>query len=573
MGERPYRTSDRRVIPWLMVVLLALFGAAYAAAWYYTGDRVARGTTIDGVRIGGLRPAAARRALGNGLADRAAAAIVLDANGEPAVVRPAAAGLTVDLDRTVEAVTQHRSWDPRRIWQYVAGGTDHDPVVRVDKPALAAAVAAVADQVDDPAVPGSVGFREGEPVAHYPAVGTVVDRPAAARTIRRAFLHHAGADDVVVLPTRTERSPVTPGAVSRAMDEFANPAMSGSVDVRFAGHSVRLQPQDFSNALSMRPVGSRLEPRLDERLLQRLVRPRLGRSGLAPRDATVRVVAGRARIIPSRDGLTFRSRDLTGPFLRALRRTGDGRTVDVRGRSIRPHRTTDDVRRLGIRERVSSFTTHFPYAAYRNVNIPRAAGLVNGTILAPGQTFSLNRVVGERTAANGFTKGYVISDGVYAKEYGGGVSQVATTTYNAAFFAGLADVEHKAHSFYISRYPVGREATVVWPDVDLRFRDNTPYGVLVRAWVDKATPKRPGAVHVEMWSTKYWDIRTHDSPRYDPTRPAVRHLSGPGCVPNHGYDGFSIDVDRLFYRHGSIRLDHRERVHTVYQPSDTVICS
>jgi hypothetical protein len=114
---------------------------------------------------------------------------------------------------------------------------------------------------------------------------------------------------------------------------------------------------------------------------------------------------------------------------------------------------------------------------------------------------------------------------------------------------------------------------VVWPDVDLRFRNTTPYGVLVRAWVDKATPQRRGVVHVEMWSTKYWDILTHDSPRYDPTTPRVRHLNRPGCVPNHGYDGFSIDVDRLFFRHGSHQLDHRERVHTVYSPSDTVICS
>lgn len=573
MGERPYRTSDRRVIPWLLLVLLALFGAAYAAAWYYTGDRVARGTTVDGVRIGGLRPAAARRALGNGLADRAAAAIVLSANGESAVIRPAAAGLRVDLDRTVEGVTRPRSWDPRRIWQYAAGGADHDAAVQVDRSALRDAVAAIADQVDEPGVPGSVEFRGGQPVAHYPQRGTVVDRRAAVRTVRRAFLHHAGADDVVVLPTRTDRSPVTAASVSRAMDEFANPAMSGSVVFRFAGRSVRLEPQDFSAALSMRSVGSRLQPHLNQRLLLRQVRPRLERAERAPRDATVRVVADRARIVPSRDGLRFRSRDVTDPFLRVLRRPGGERVVHVHETKVPPHRSTGDVRRLGIRERVSSFTTRFPYAAYRNVNIPRAAKLVNGTILAPRRTFSLNRVVGERTAANGFTKGYVISDGVYAKEYGGGVSQVATTTYNAAFFAGLADVEHKAHSFYISRYPVGREATVVWPDVDLRFRNTTPYGVLVRAWVDKATPQRHGAVHVEMWSTKYWDIRTHDSRRYDATTPEVRHLSGSGCVPNHGYDGFSIDVDRLFFRHGSLRLDHRERVHTVYQPSDTVTCS
>jgi vancomycin resistance protein YoaR len=244
----------------------------------------------------------------------------------------------------------------------------------------------------------------------------------------------------------------------------------------------------------------------------------------------------------------------------------------VRGRPARPHFSTADARRLRITEQVSTFATHFPYAAYRNINIPRAAQLINGTVLEPGQMFSLNHIVGERTPTNGFTEGFVIADGVFAKELGGGVSQVATTTFNAAFFAGMQDVTHTAHSFYINRYPVGREATVVWPTTDLKFKNTTPYGVLVHASVTKATPSHKGTVRVTMYSTKYWDIRTTKSARYDPTSPHTRHLSGAGCVSNQGYAGFDIDVDRLFYRHESKKLDHRETMHTVYKPSDTVIC-
>ena len=144
---------------------------------------------------------------------------------------------------------------------------------------------------------------------------------------------------------------------------------------------------------------------------------------------------------------------------------------------------TADARKLRIREQVSAFTTYFPHAAYRNTNIGRAAELVDGTILEPGETFSLNDTVGERTRANGFTKGFVIEDGVYKEDLGGGVSQMATTTFNAMFFAGLKDIEHKTHSFYIDRYPVGREATVAWGSVDLRFQNDTPYGVLITAAV------------------------------------------------------------------------------------------
>ena len=446
--------------------------------------------------------------------------------------------------------------------------------MRVDAAALGAAVAGIADRVDDPAVDGQVRFVDGSAEARYPRKGLVVDRAAAADVVRRAFLHRDRTQDgVVVLPTRVDDPAVTKDAVSRAMDEFANPALSGPVVVRLDGEGVQLQPEDFADALSMTAVDGTLEPRLDRTRLMAVLRPRLKAITDAPRDARIEVVRGRPRIVPARDGVSVDPQEVTDGFLQVLASTGAARTLSVRSVPAKPDVSTAEVRRLGITERVSGFTTHFPYAAYRNINLGRAAQLVDGTVLKPGETFSLNKVVGERTAANGFTKGYIIADGVFTEDLGGGVSQVATTTFNAAFFAGLEDVEHKAHSFYISRYPVGREATVVWPDVDLRFRDTTPYGVLVKASIDRATPTHPGTMRVTMYSTKYWDIRAERSARYAATSPTVRHLSGSGCVPNHGYDGFDIDVFRLFYPHGSDALDHRERMHTSYTPSDTVICS
>jgi vancomycin resistance protein YoaR len=264
---------------------------------------------------------------------------------------------------------------------------------------------------------------------------------------------------------------------------------------------------------------------------------------------------------------------VTGPFLDLVTKIGSERTLAVKSVTAQPELTTDAARKLGINQQVSTFTTNFPYAAYRNQNLSRAAELVDGTLLQPGDTFSLNDTVGERTAANGFTKGFIISDGVFKEDFGGGVSQVATTTFNAAFFAGLEDVEHKPHSFYIDRYPVGREATVAWGSVDLKFKNTTPYGVYIQASVDPSTPSTQGAMHVSMYSTKYWDIKAEQSDRYNVTAPRTRRLSGPECVPNQGYGGFDIDVYRLFYRAGSDRLDHRETMHTRYTPSDTVVCS
>ena len=572
MSDAPfsYRTNDRRVVPWLLFGLVVLFGALYVACYWFTSDRIPRGTTVDAISIGGMAPAAARAKLQEGLGGRVAEPIRVVANGERATIAPAEAGLGVDVAATVAASGGGRSWDPVRMWEYFAGGNDEQPVVTVDRAALDAAVARVADRVDVPATEGSVRFVGDQAEAKYPERGTVVDRAAAAKAVRAAFLT---TSDAVDLPTAEAAPVVSKDAVSRAMDRFANPAMSGAVVITLGGEGVRLEPADFAPALSMKAVGTELQPQLDAQALLAKLTPKMGQIAEKPEDATFKIVGGKPVLVPASPGLTFDPADVTGPFLDLVTKSGAERTLAVKSVTAQPELTTDAAKRLGINQQVSTFTTNFPYAEYRNQNLSRAAELVDGTLLEPGDTFSLNDTVGERTAANGFTKGFIISDGVFKEDFGGGVSQVATTTFNAAFFAGLEDVEHKPHSFFIDRYPVGREATVAWGSVDLKFKNTTPYGVYVQASVDKSTPSAQGAMHVSMYSTKYWDIKAEQSDRYNVTQPRTRRLSGHGCVPNDGYGGFDIDVYRLFYRAGSDQLDHRETMHTRYTPSDTVVCS
>ena len=284
------------------------------------------------------------------------------------------------------------------------------------------------------------------------------------------------------------------------------------------------------------------------------------------------IVNGKPRVVPAKPGVDYDPKDISSAFLELVVKDPGQREMKVKATVKDADFTTKDARALGIKEKVSTFTTYYPYAEYRNINIGRAAELVNGTLLKPGETFSLNDTVGERTAENGFTKGFIISDGVFKEDFGGGVSQMATTTFNAMFFAGLEDVEHKPHSFYIDRYPVGREATVAWGAVDLRFKNDTDHGVLIQANVTPATPSTSGVVTVSMWSTKTWDITTKTGNRYNFTPEKTRRLSGPECEPNDGYGGFDINVWRYFRKPGASALERTEKFHTTYTPSDTVIC-
>ena len=116
------------------------------------------------------------------------------------------------------------------------------------------------------------------------------------------------------------------------------------------------------------------------------------------------------------------------------------------------------------------------------------------------------------------------------------------------FFAGLEDVEHKPHSVYIDRYPEGREATVAWPSVDLRFKNTTPYGVLIKAHVAQVDARRSqGAATVSMYSTKRWKITSTDRSAHELRgHRSVRYLQDADCEEFTGTPGFSVDVFRTF---------------------------
>jgi vancomycin resistance protein YoaR len=122
---------------------------------------------------------------------------------------------------------------------------------------------------------------------------------------------------------------------------------------------------------------------------------------------------------------------------------------------------------------------------------------VRGVVLEPGETFSVNDHVGRRTTENGFVVGGVIENGTFSESVGGGISQFATTLFNAAFFGGLDVEEYQSHSIYISRYPYGREATLSYPKPDLVIENSTPHGVLI--WTSYTST----SITVSLYSTRY----------------------------------------------------------------------
>jgi vancomycin resistance protein YoaR len=564
VSDESYRTSDWRVIPSLLVGLVVLFGGLYVAAYLATDDRVPRNTTVAGVPIGGMTEADARARLADRLSALAERPVTLEANDGQVRLVPTAAGLHVDVAASLAQTGAGRSWKLARMWNYLAGGRDYPAVVTVDDATLTDAVQKVAAQLDQPPVEGGVTFRDGEAFGSDPSDGSAVDQPAAARALRAAFL---GDTVVLDLPTRPSPPQVSRRDVSRAMSSFANPAMAAGVTYSFAGHDVRLSPDRFDSALSMVVQDGRLVPHLDGQRLLSLVGPALREYDRPPVDASMRIVAGHPQVVPGRDGRTFDAQDVTGSFLGLLTRRDEQRRHVVRAVAEPPRVTPEKVASWQIGEPVAEFAVPAPHSAAAAANLRHAVALVDGTVVRPGGTFSFNQTVGPRTPGNGFAAAASYVDGAQTDD-DGGVGPLATALFNAAYLAGLDDLEHTPHASYLPGYPLGRDAGVAYQLADLRFGNATPYGVLVQAWTGG------GRVHVRLWSTPYWDVTVDTSPQADVTAPGVQHLGGgAGCVRRPGTPGFDVEVTRTFRRHGQPEIDHTDRLRTHYLPVDTVLCS
>src|SRR5207253_1900368 len=178
---------------------------------------------------------------------------------------------------------------------------------------------------------------------------------------------------------------------------------------------------------------------------------------------------------------------IVGAVTAAAYSSGD-RSAELVMRAVPAALTTRDARALGIRRALVSYTTQMgPSSSNRIHNVHLMADFIDGTIIRPGQVFSFNEVVGPRTAERGFREGQEIIGSLTIPSIGGGVCQTATTLFNDAFEEGLPILERHNHGFYLSHYPLGRDATVSYGGPDLVFKNDLRHGILIKTSYTDAT--------------------------------------------------------------------------------------
>ena len=542
--------------------LLGVLAVGVVVAVVVPGERVPSGVSVSGVEVGGLPRGEAEARLREGLAQRARSPVQLRAGGETVALDPAMSGLSLDLPATVERAVS--AGPLGRAAALVGVSREVAPVVEVDEVALSASLTQVAANFDREPVEGAITFdEEAAPVPVQPVVGRVLDVEGAVDAVREQWLSEASAP--IVVPVDASRPRTDAQEVQRALDEVAKPAVAAPVTVDVEGKPLGVEPPDIAKALRLEPdAEGRLVPRLVEPDLYEQVRLRLRAVGEPPVDATFDVSSGTPVLVPSQDGRSVSPPDLAQAVQGVL--TAPAPRTASAPLSVVPARvTTAQARTLGVREMIGTFTTKHPCCRPRVENIHRIADILDGYVVLPGEEFDLNAVVGPRDEARGFLPAPQILEGEFVDAVGGGISQFATTLFNAVFFSGLQDVTHTPHSYYISRYPPGREATVSFPKPDLIFRNDSPNGVLVD------TSYTGTSITVTFWGAKQFDeVKALSGPRTRVRDFETRYVQRPDCTRTAGGKGFDILVTRVFVD-GGVEV-RREEFQTRYLPEPRLIC-
>jgi vancomycin resistance protein YoaR len=546
-----------------LAVAVVLLGGGVAAGYAYAGE-VPRGTRVLGIDLGGKSREEAAGALRAGLAGKADlldAAIQLQIGDQVTQVKPADVGLSVDVPATVAAAARASSNPVRRLF----GSRTVKPVVTVDAERLHAVLRPTADKASQAMRTPAITFSGTTPKPVYPEPGRAIDPGASTKAVREGWL--SGWRPVTV--PLVERHPATTAEeVDRLVAELARPAVAAPVTVSTDRGDVELSPLMIAASLVLTGDKSgKITPRVDEKRLRAAAAAQLATVEVAPKEARVALDGGRPRVVAGSAGLVVDVAALTRGLLAVLPKA-EGRTVAAALKQVDPETTTEEVTRLGIKERVSTFTTKFTggLSSPRSQNIVQAAKEVDGALVKPGETFSLNGHTGPRGYTEGYQDAPVIVDGKLTPGVGGGISQFTTTLFNASYYAGLKDVEHKPHSYYFSRYPPVIESTIFYPDLDFRFRNDTPFGVLID------TSYTADSITVSMWSTKVYDsVTTEWSPRRNVTTPKTIELpDGPDCIATQGSEGFAQDAWRIIRKGG--KEIKREKFSWTYQAEPRYVC-
>lgn len=556
----------KRIAGWSLGGAVLLLAAGYVAVAAAERDTIPADTTISGVQVGGMSRDAAQHTLDAAFRRRAAQDLTITAGGKTLTLTPTQAGLTFDTSHALDGLTGF-SLEPAALLRHFTGSDSTRKVAtHVDRGALTAAVQPLARRVHTSPKNGKVTFTRGAVKITRSVPGKTLDSASLVRAVAAGWPAHRSFTATVT----AHPAPLTNKEIDTFVTSFARPAMSGPLTVTAGTRHTTVTPEQLSAVLSAPVTDGSIAPKVDDARLRSMLDSISSELVTPPQNARVREVDGKQQVIDAKDGTALVTADAGSKLLAAL--TDSKRTVRLPTTPVQAAVTAADVRaslKNDKRELISQFVSNYPTGpqnAARTKNIAIALSRIDGTYVAPGQQFSLLAALTPITKANGYVDAPVLVNGVDVPGVGGGLSQVSTTMYNATFFAGLQEDEHTAHAYWISRYPMGREATLWVGRIDNKWTNDSGHGIWIRAGIEGH------AAVIRLYGTKVFTVASTTGQPFNITAPKTRVLHTENCIEQPPVNGFDVTVTRVVRSTSSGKIVKNESLTTHYVPADRVIC-
>ena len=485
------------------LVVIFLISSAWALdSSVVNGDSVSRNVELAGVSVGGMSRSQLESAVEEMSERFPDTEVRIDAGDIRLDTTAGDLGLSIDVDRSVAAAWEVGRDDPMPTRPVRWAGSllsprSVDAVIAVDAGTMTHELEVLeGDKRSEPVEPTLEATEEGVRVIpgkdgiELTTNAVVAGMPDGVARLDAPIAVHAKR--AVTTPKMTDAS-------VQALADTANKVTSGNVKLVAAGTTFEIAGKDFRPAFSATVEGTADAPTarltISPEAVAKLLAANVPAGSGNPTGVRFDIQNGVPVPVPGKDAQVCCAPEAPQKIVDGL--LAGHTEIDLPARTMTAAEGVEWAKTLGVTQVIGEFTTRHPAGQPRVKNIHTISDSIRGLLIAPGDTFSVNQFVGKRTPEKGYVLAPVIEDGKHSEDYGGGISQFATTLFNAAFFGGLDIPAYKAHSEYISRYPYGREATLAYPSVDLKVRNNTPYGVVI--WPTYTD----SSVTVQLWSTPY----------------------------------------------------------------------
>lgn len=482
--------------------------------------------------------------------------VLVSADSDTFELTPSDVGISLDLVETINNTPKN----PIATSFSLIAPYSIKPVIEIDQTKMQSALNSIAQRGEVIPKVADVSIENSEVIVSRQINGRTINWLKTKAQIEENWLINSNPIQLIYDSIEPD---ITDEEVAQVAAEIEQ-ILTEPVTVKFFDQSATFNRDEIAQAIYLEKSSGEITLDFNPYILWSELVSKFGRINEPAQDARIEIVNDQPQIIDANYSISLNRLEFKELFLNALSASQE-RLLDLSEFATAPEVTTEEIKTLGIVEKVSEFRQWFPPAQYRTDNVGTAASYIDGTILLPGEIYSMNQTIKERTKENGYVEGIYISNGRFEEGYGGGVSIITTAVWTTAFFAGLEAIEQRAHSIYIPRYQEGIEATVQWGSLDLKFKNTLDSAILIKTKVDL------DGVTIQMFGKKKYDqVIAKKTNRYNIRPFKTVYSEAKSCIAQDGQPGFGVTVTRELMNNGLVVKS--DQFKTNYRVGNEVIC-